>query len=104
MAIAALGTGIDVLGITHVIHLEAPHSIIDYAQVVGRAGKAGERVEVQILIEDKDWPDGDPTKDSWLELKTREVNPLIQITGCWRSIIGRCLDNGLWNCKEIDAL
>jgi superfamily II DNA helicase RecQ len=31
VATAALGTGIDVPGITHVIHLEAPHSIIDYA-------------------------------------------------------------------------
>ncbi|KAH6972646.1 P-loop containing nucleoside triphosphate hydrolase protein [Ilyonectria destructans] len=28
VATAALGTGIDVPGITHVIHLEAPHSII----------------------------------------------------------------------------
>ncbi len=31
MATATLGTGINVLGITHVIHLKGPHSIIDYA-------------------------------------------------------------------------
>jgi hypothetical protein len=31
MATATLRTGIDVLGITHIVYLEAPHSIIDYA-------------------------------------------------------------------------
>ncbi|PTD02527.1 hypothetical protein HYE67_002946 [Fusarium culmorum] len=38
VATAALGTGIDVAGIIHVIHLEAPFSIIDYSQEAGRAG------------------------------------------------------------------
>jgi superfamily II DNA helicase RecQ len=51
VATAALGTGI---GITHVIHLEAPHSIIDYAQEAGRAGRGGERVVAVVVIEDKD--------------------------------------------------
>ena len=104
MAIAALGIGIDVSRITHVIHLEAPYSIIDYAQEAGRAGRAGERVQAQIIIEDKDWPAGDPTKDSCLELKTREVNSLIRTTGCRRSILGRCLDNDLRDCRGIDAV
>jgi superfamily II DNA helicase RecQ len=104
VATAALGTGIDVPGITHVIHLEAPHSIIDYAQEAGRAGRAGERVTAVIIIEDKDWPAEDPTKDSCLELKTREVNSLVRATGCRRCILGRCLDNDLWDCKGIGAV
>ncbi|KFY02744.1 hypothetical protein V490_00408 [Pseudogymnoascus sp. VKM F-3557] len=54
VATAALGTGIDVPGITHVIHLEAPHSIIDYAQEAGRAGRGGERVVAIVVIEEKD--------------------------------------------------
>ncbi|KAH7118074.1 hypothetical protein B0J13DRAFT_458819, partial [Dactylonectria estremocensis] len=36
VATAALGKGLDVPGITYVIHLEAPHIIIDYAQEAGR--------------------------------------------------------------------
>ncbi|KAH9205095.1 P-loop containing nucleoside triphosphate hydrolase protein [Leptodontidium sp. 2 PMI_412] len=58
VATAALGTGIDVPGITHIFHLKAPHSIIDYAQEAGRAGRAGERVTAVIIIEDKDWHSG----------------------------------------------
>jgi superfamily II DNA helicase RecQ len=104
VATAALGTGIDVPGITHVVHLEAPHSIIDYAQEAGRAGRAGERVTAVVIVEDKDWPAEDPKKDSSLELKTREVNSLIRTTGCRRSILGRSLDNDLRDCKGIDAV
>jgi ATP-dependent DNA helicase RecQ len=54
VATAALGTGIDVPGITHVVHLEAPHSIIDYVQEAGRARRARERVTAVIIVEDKD--------------------------------------------------
>jgi superfamily II DNA helicase RecQ len=104
VATAALGTGIDVPGITHVVHLEAPHSIIDYAQEAGRAGRAGERVAAVIIVEDKDWPAEDSKKDSGLELKTREVNSLIRTKGCRRSILGRSLDNDLRDCKGIGAV
>ena len=77
VATAALGTGINVPGITHVVHLEALHNIINYTQEAGRAGRAGERVTAVIIVEDKDWPAEDLRKDSCLELKTREVNSLI---------------------------
>lgn len=103
VATAALGTGIDIPGITHVIHLEAPHSIIDYAQEAGRAGRAGERVTAEIIIEDKDWPVEDPSKDGCLELKVREVNSLIRTQGCRRRILGQCLDGDVRDCKGIGA-
>ena len=54
MAIAALRIGIDVPDIIHIVYLEAPHSIIDYAQEAGRAGRARERITAIIIIEDKD--------------------------------------------------
>jgi superfamily II DNA helicase RecQ len=54
VATAALRTGIDVLGIIHVVYLEAPYSIIDYTQEARRAGRAGERVTAVIVVEDKD--------------------------------------------------
>jgi superfamily II DNA helicase RecQ len=93
-----------VLGITHVVYLEAPYSIIDYAQEAGRAKRAGERVTAVIIIEDKDWPVEDLTKDSGLELKTRKVNSLIRTRGCRRSILGRYLDSDLRDYKGIDIV
>lgn len=69
-------------GITYVVHLEGPHSIIDYAQEAGHAGRARERVAAVIIIEDKDWPAEEPTKDSCLKLKTRsfkKAQPEIQV-------------------------
>jgi superfamily II DNA helicase RecQ len=104
VATAALGTGINVPGITHIVHLAAPYSIIDYTQEAGRARRARERVTAMIIIKDKDWPAEDPKKDSCLELKTREVNSLIRMTGCRRSILGRSLDNDLQDCKGINAV
>ncbi|KFX98401.1 hypothetical protein V490_02328 [Pseudogymnoascus sp. VKM F-3557] len=79
VATAALGMGIDVPKITHVIHLEAPLTIIHYAQEAGRAGKGGERVAAVVVIGDKEWPEEDAAKGSRLELKRRGVNSFIRM-------------------------
>lgn len=89
---AALGTGIDIPGTTHVVHREAPHGIIDYAQEAGRAGRAGEETIAEIVVEEKDWPADDATTDRFVELKRREVNSLIRTQGCRRRVLGQCLD------------
>jgi hypothetical protein len=51
---AALETGIDVLGITHVMYLEVSYSIINYVQEARRVKKVKERVTAMIIVEDKD--------------------------------------------------
>lgn len=104
VATAALGTGIDVPGIKHVIHLEAPYSIIDYAQEAGRAGRAGERVQAEVIVEDKDWPSEDASKDGYLEVKVREVNSLVRTRGCRRRLLGQYLDSDLRDCKALEAV
>ena len=57
-----------------------------------------------IIFKDKDWPVEDPKKDSGFKLKICEVNSLVRTQGCWRSILGQCLNNDLWDCKGIDAV
>ncbi|KAM0188769.1 hypothetical protein ACHAPI_010378 [Fusarium lateritium] len=54
VATAALGTGIDITGIIHVIHLEAPFSIIDYTQEAGQARQTREPITAKVIIKDKD--------------------------------------------------
>jgi superfamily II DNA helicase RecQ len=104
VATTALGTGIDVPGVVDVLHLEAPYSIIDYAQQAGRAERAGEAVTAKIVLEDRDWPVEDDETDSRLELKQREVNSFVRTTGCRRSILGRILDGDVRDCKRIKAV
>ncbi|RGP59552.1 recq family [Fusarium longipes] len=101
VATAALGTGIDVAGITHVIHLEAPFSIIDYAQEAGRAGRTGEPVTAEIIVEDKDWPDEDAAGEACLDMSVREVRRLIRTPGCRRRLLGQCLDGDPRDCKDL---
>jgi superfamily II DNA helicase RecQ len=91
-------------GIIYIVYLEVPYNIIDYTQETRRAGRAGERVTAVIIVEDKDWPAENLKKNNCLELKTREMNSLIRVTGCRRSILGRYLDNNLQDCKRIDAV
>ncbi|KAL2211177.1 P-loop containing nucleoside triphosphate hydrolase protein, partial [Sarocladium strictum] len=104
VATAALGTGIDVPGIKHIIHLEAPYSIIDYAQEAGRAGRAGERVQAEVIVKDKDWPSEDASKDGYLEVKVREVNSLVRTRGCRRRLLRQYLDSDLRDCKALEAV
>ncbi|GKU15724.1 unnamed protein product, partial [Fusarium langsethiae] len=95
------GTGIDVAGIIDVIHLEAPFSIIDYAQEAGRAGRTGEPVTAEVIIEDKDWPDEDAAGEACLDISVREVRRLIRTRGCRRRLLGQCLDGDLRDCKDL---
>lgn len=53
-ATTALGTGIEIPGLTVVIHLGTPFSTIDYAQESGRCGRRGEPSDAIIVVEDKD--------------------------------------------------
>ena len=104
MATGALGTGIDVRGIRHVVHLDAPYSMINYAQEAKRAGRDGERVEAVIVVEKKDWPAEDERQDVFVEPDRREVHSLIRTAGCRRRVIGRCLDNDVREYRAINAI
>ena len=101
VATSALGTGIDVPGIVYVIHVEAPYSIIDYAQEAGRAGRAGELVTAIIVIEERDWPAEDPKGDACLTIKEREVGSLVRTKGCRRRVMGQCLDSDVRDCRGL---
>ena len=62
VAMSALGMGIDLKGITHVIHVKRPWSLIEYGQESGRAKRVGEKVKAMILI----------SREEYEELEERE--------------------------------
>ncbi|KAF1934618.1 P-loop containing nucleoside triphosphate hydrolase protein, partial [Clathrospora elynae] len=51
VATSALGTGVDFPGIVFILHVGMPWSMIDFAQETGRGGRAGERVDLVIVVE-----------------------------------------------------
>lgn len=73
----------------------ATEHTVYYAQEAGRSGRAEERVTASIIVEDKDWSAHDPKQDSCLELKTRR---------CRRSVLGRCLDDDVRDCRGQGAV
>jgi superfamily II DNA helicase RecQ len=51
VATLALGAGVDFPGIVYIVLIAMPWSMIDYAQESGRGGRAGERVDLVVLVE-----------------------------------------------------
>lgn len=49
-ATSSLGAGLDVEGVTTVVHAGAPHSMTDYLQETGRAGRNGDQAEAVMVI------------------------------------------------------
>ena len=62
VAIEALGTGVDVGGITDAIHVEKPHGMIIFSQ--GSGGRRGEKVKSTILMRMKEYE-----RLSWKKIK-----------------------------------
>ena len=52
MATSALGTGLDFPGIVFILHVGMLWSLTDFAQESGRGGRAGERVDLVIVVEE----------------------------------------------------
>lgn len=50
VATSALRTGVDFAGIVYILHVEMPWSMSDFAQASGRRGRAGEQVDVVVLV------------------------------------------------------
>ena len=50
-ATSALEMGVDALGITCVIHMEAPPTFESYLQEIGRAGRSGQEVQWSFFLQ-----------------------------------------------------
>ncbi|KAF5544142.1 recQ family helicase [Fusarium napiforme] len=103
-ATSAMGTGLDFPGVTHIIHLGHPYSLIDYAQETGRGGRGGEAVDADMIITEGDWPSEDEQTDKSTVPDRRYVNMFIRTKGCRRAQLGLYLDGDPQDCSRIDAI
>lgn len=85
VATNALGLGIDVPGLSLVIHIEQPRTLEDYAQQSGRAGRCEGKAESVIFTNGKTSnPHGDLMKG------------YLAYTGCRRAFLSQYMDGPRW--------
>jgi superfamily II DNA helicase RecQ len=100
-ATSGLGTGIDIGGITAILHMQEPYGLVDFVQQTGRGGRrAGEVVESVIVT------DGRPVRENEFEDDISRANrtamgDFIRQTDCRRIRLGMFLDGTGRRCGEI---
>jgi len=103
IATSALGTGLDMPGITFVFHAGLPHGMIDFAQESGRGGRAGELVDSLIMVEEGLTLEG-CVSGGWVGLDKGAMVAFVQSKGeCRRAIMSRFLDRQAVCCREVEG-
>jgi superfamily II DNA helicase RecQ len=101
VATSALGTGVDFPGIVFILHVGMPWSMIDFAQESGRGGRAGERVDSVIVVEDGEVERMMKQKEG--ELDVQAMGLFIIGSGCRRGLMSSYLDGKQINCNDIES-
>ncbi len=106
IATGALGVGVDVAGITDILHVGKPYGLIDFSQETGRAGRGNEKSNSTLLL----------TREEYDQIATTEMNTannddaamieFITTKGCRRAVMSRFLDGVEMetDCKGADAV
>jgi superfamily II DNA helicase RecQ len=100
VATAALGTGVDYLGIVYIVHVGMLWSMIDFAQESGRGGRAGEVVDLVILVEH-----GEVERRLLQEVDKIDVQAMglfIVGSGCRRLLMSWYMDRAGVSCGDLE--
>jgi superfamily II DNA helicase RecQ len=102
-ATTGLGTGIDIRGITAVIHAGWPYGLVDFIQQTGRGGRRdGERVESVVVVER--YPGWRNQHGSDIEHENREaLDRFVNSSDCRRATIGSFMDGVGRECDVLGA-
>ena len=103
VATGALGSGVDLPGISEVIHVGLPYSLVDYSQESGRAGRRGERVRATILVSHGDYEQLRCRSKESLTVDEEALQSYITTEGCRRVVLGGYLDGeeGQMECSAV---
>lgn len=105
VATGALGTGINIEGVTEVIHVDRPYGLTSFAQQSGRGGRNGEVSHSVIItrVESSFSSRANALQSDFTVEKADEeaLTEYIQTKSCRRAILARHFDQGLsLSCRE----
>ena len=103
VAMSALGTGIDLRGIMHVIHVERLWSLIEYGQESGRAGRGGKKVKATILMSTEEYEELEEKEEEFMREDERWLKRFIITEECRVSVLGEYFD-GVEMVVDCDGL
>jgi hypothetical protein len=101
VATSALGTGVDFPGIVFILHVGMPWSMIDFAQESGRGGRAGERVDLVIIVERGEVERTMQQKSE--DLDVQAMGTFLIGSGCRRGLMSSYLDGKRITCNDIES-
>jgi len=101
VATSALGTGVDFPGITFILHVGMPWSMIDFAQESGRGGRAGETVDSTIIVEQGEVEDRLAREEGSVDVQA--MGMFIVGSGCRRGMMSGYLDGKRIECNDIES-
>lgn len=109
VATGALGTGVNIKGISHVVHIDRPYGLTSFVQQSGRGGRDGE-ISQSIVVVRVENTSGRRRSGIMSEYSTEQVDEdamteFIQSKGCRRQVLGRRMDglgDGGIDCREGD--
>lgn len=103
-ATSGLGTGVDIQGITAVVHTERPYGLVDFVQQTGRGGRRAEEVVESVIIHDgrPGWVDN---KEGYVEECNRsQMEAFMKTPGCRRAVLAAFMDGvGSESCRQIEG-
>ncbi|KAF2274063.1 uncharacterized protein EI97DRAFT_345540, partial [Westerdykella ornata] len=101
IATSALGIGVDFLGVVSILHIGMPWSMIDYVQESGHGGRAGERVDSIILVEQGEVEHTMEQKSE--DLDVQAMGMFLIGSGCRRGLMSSYLDGKWVECNDIES-
>ena len=99
----ALGTGVDISSIQHVLFVDLPYGALDFTQCYGRAGRSGETVDCQILLEERRVKELQTQTTDNLSASDTVMRAFILGTECQRHTLGKFMDDEALDCKELEG-
>ena len=105
VATTAFGTGVDMPGIHHTVHINLPYGLVDLIQESGRGGRDGQASASTVIVEERESEGPCRLRPNFNEENMAALQRYLQTIGCRSLILTRFLDGGDGKtCAEAGAL